>query len=99
MTLGIVGIALGALGAGEWSLDDAFDIRDDLIGTTGLLIAAVAGIGGAAAAAATCWRPRPRPADGDTFQAERTTSRERDICATFGGTQPVACATCGYREA
>ena len=32
MTLGIVGIALGALGPGEWSLDKAFDIRDDLIG-------------------------------------------------------------------
>lgn len=57
MTLGIVGIALGALGPGAWSLDDALDIRDDLVGTTGLLIAAVGGIGGAAALLACCWRP------------------------------------------
>jgi len=60
MTLGIVGIALGALGPGQWSLDEAFDIRDDLIGTTGLLIAAVAGIGGAAVLLLTCWRPPPK---------------------------------------
>ncbi len=30
MTLGIVGIAIGALGPGEWSLDHAFEIDDDL---------------------------------------------------------------------
>lgn len=57
MTLGIVGIALGALGPGQWSLDEALDIRDDLMGTTGLLIAAVGGIGGAAALLLFCWRP------------------------------------------
>ncbi len=32
MTLGIVGIAIGALGPGQWSLDEALDIRDDLVG-------------------------------------------------------------------
>jgi len=57
MTLGIVGIAIGALGPGEWSLDDALDIGDDLWGTTGLLIAAIGGIGGAAALLAAFWRP------------------------------------------
>jgi putative oxidoreductase len=57
MTLGIVGVALGALGPGTWSLDEAFDIRDDLSGTTGLLIAAVGGIAGAAALLAAFWRP------------------------------------------
>jgi len=57
MTLGIVGIALGALGAGEWSLDNAFDNFDDLSGTTGLLIAAVGGIGGAVALLVAFWRP------------------------------------------
>ena len=57
MTLGIVGIALGALGPGRWSLDDVFDIRDDLVGTAGLLIATVAGIGGAAALLLIFWRP------------------------------------------
>lgn len=57
MTLGIVGIALGALGPGAWSLDDALDIGDDLAGVTGLLIAAIGGLGGAAALLACCWRP------------------------------------------
>ena len=62
MTLGIVGIALGALGAGEWSLDNAFDNFDDLSGTTGLLIAAVGGIGGAVALLVAFWRPPVKPA-------------------------------------
>jgi putative oxidoreductase len=57
MTLGIVGIAIGALGPGEWSLDNAFDINDDLSGTTGLLIAAVGGIGGAIVLLVGFWRP------------------------------------------
>ncbi len=56
MTLGIVGIALGALGPGAWSLDDAFDLHDDLVGTTGLAISAVGGLGGGALLLATCWR-------------------------------------------
>ena len=63
MTLGIVGVAIGALGPGEWSLDHAFDITDDLWGTTGLLIAAIGGIGGAIAllvgVLATAGRRRP----------------------------------------
>jgi putative oxidoreductase len=60
MTLGIVGVAIGALGPGSWSLDEAFDLRDDLSGTTGLAIAAGGGIGGAALLLATCWRPAAR---------------------------------------
>ncbi len=63
MTLGIVGVALGALGPGAWSLDDALEISDDLSGTTGLLIAAVAGIGGAAALLALFWRPPQSSSD------------------------------------
>ena len=51
------GIVLGTVGPGEWSLDDAFDLTDDLTGTTGLLISAVAGGGGALVLLATCWRP------------------------------------------
>ena len=35
MTLTFVGFALGVLGAGEWSLDEALDLRDDLLGVTG----------------------------------------------------------------
>lgn len=57
MTLGIVGLTIGAIGPGAWSLDDALEIRDDLIGTTGLLIAAVGGIGGGVALLAVFWRP------------------------------------------
>jgi len=57
MTLALAGVALGAIGPGEWSLDEALDVRDDLIGWTGLLIALVAGAGGAAALLAVFWRP------------------------------------------
>jgi putative oxidoreductase len=59
MTLGIVGVAIGAIGPGTWSLDEAFELRDDLIGWTGLLIAAIGGIGGGAALLALFWRPAP----------------------------------------
>jgi putative oxidoreductase len=61
MTLAFAAVALGALGPGEWSLDEALDLRDDVSGTTGLLIAALAGAGGAAALLALFWRP-PRDA-------------------------------------
>ncbi|HUS43523.1 MAG TPA: DoxX family protein [Ilumatobacteraceae bacterium] len=57
MTLGIVGLVIGALGPGAWSLDEAIDLNDDLIGGTGLLIAAIGGIGGGAALLAGFWRP------------------------------------------
>jgi putative oxidoreductase len=57
MTLGFAAVALGALGPGQWSLDETFDVRDDLSGTAGLLIAALAGGGGAALLLAGFWRP------------------------------------------
>ena len=57
MTLLLSGITLGGIGPGAWSLDDALGIDDDLSGTAGLLIAAVAGLGGAAVLLVTCWRP------------------------------------------
>ena len=63
MTLTFCGLALAVLGAGEWSLDEAIGWRDDLAGTTGLLIALVAGAGGAALLLATAWRPEPEPAE------------------------------------
>jgi putative oxidoreductase len=59
MTLIIAGFAIAVLGAGEWSLDHALEIDDDLVGTTGLVIALVAGAGGAAALLAGFWRPPP----------------------------------------
>lgn len=63
MTLGIVGLTIGAIGPGTWSLDEAFEILDDLTGTTGLLISAVGGIGGGAALLAACWRPESPATD------------------------------------
>jgi putative oxidoreductase len=57
MTLTITGFALAILGPGDWSLDEAIGWRDDLVGTTGLVIVLVAGFGGAAALLAGFWRP------------------------------------------
>ena len=59
MTLGLCGMLLGAIGPGEWSLDEAFGIMDDLTGWTGLLIAVGAGVGGAVLLLAVSWRPPP----------------------------------------
>ena len=69
MTLTFAGFAIAVLGAGEWSLDEAFGWRDELVGTTGLLIALIAGAGGAAALLAGFWRPAPKA----TAEAEVTT--------------------------
>ncbi len=60
MTLTFAGLAIAVLGAGEWSLDNALDLSDDLVGATGLAIAAVAGGGGAVALLAGFWRPAPK---------------------------------------
>ena len=62
MTLLLCGVVLGAVGPGRWSLDEVLDIRDDLTGTTGILLAAGAGGGGALALLAVAWRP-PASAD------------------------------------
>lgn len=65
MTLAIVGVALGALGPGAWSLDEALDLRHDLSGTTGLAITTACGFGGAALLLAACWRPPAVVSDSD----------------------------------
>jgi len=59
MTLLLTGVALATIGGGEWSLDHALDIDDDLWGGTGLLISVVAGGGGALLLLLACWRPKP----------------------------------------
>ena len=59
MTLLLCGVTLGAVGPGDWSLDDALEINDDLTGTTGLLLSLVGGGVGALLLLATFWRPRP----------------------------------------
>ncbi len=60
LTLACVGLSIGAIGAGEWSIDDAIDL--DWTGWTGLAITAVAGIGGALLLLAVFWRPPPKEA-------------------------------------
>ena len=60
MTLTFCGFALAVLGPGEWSLDEAFDLLDDLVGVTGLVIALVGGVGGAVGLLASFWRPEPK---------------------------------------
>jgi putative oxidoreductase len=59
MTLTLAGFAIAVLGAGEWSLDHALEIFDPP-GRDGLLVALVAGAGGAALLLAAAWRP-PKP--------------------------------------
>ena len=61
MTLTFAAIGLSGVGAGEWSLDHALEIFDPP-GTDGLLIAVLAGAGGAAALLAAFWRPEKKPA-------------------------------------
>jgi putative oxidoreductase len=60
-TLAILAMALGAIGPGEWSLDDAFDLSFPFEPGTALLISAGIGILGTIAFLAMFWRP-PRPA-------------------------------------
>ena len=56
LTLLLTGLALGGIGAGEWSIDDAIN-SSWLLGWKGMLITAVAGIGGGIALLAVFWRP------------------------------------------
>jgi putative oxidoreductase len=56
MTLTIVATALAGIGAGGWSIDHALGWFDPA-GWWGLVIALVAGCGGAALLLASCWRP------------------------------------------
>ena len=55
LAVGAVGVAM--LGPGEWSIDDAIGIADDLDGWVGLLIAAAGGIAAGAAQLALFYRP------------------------------------------
>jgi putative oxidoreductase len=55
VVLAAVGFGLACTGAGEWSVDNAAGIH--WAGTTGLIIVALAGVGGALLQLATFWRP------------------------------------------
>ena len=61
-TLAVLGVALGALGPGRWSLDRALDLSFPFDPGQALLVAAVVAIGGTASYLAIFWRP-PRPTD------------------------------------
>ena len=50
------GLALGATGPGQWSIDGALELGF-VSGLTGFAITAIAGLGGTALLLATCWRP------------------------------------------
>ena len=50
-----VAVAIGTLGAGEWSLDDAWDIHQN--GWAGLATTLLIGVGGTVLLLGTCWRP------------------------------------------
>jgi putative oxidoreductase len=59
MTLTLLAVAVGLLGAGEWSIDNTTDDLADLAGWSGLWIVLVAGLGGALLLLAVFWRPTP----------------------------------------
>jgi putative oxidoreductase len=57
LTVAVLCIALGTLGPGQWSLDDAFDFTFPFDPEKSLIITAIVGIGGTAAFLAAFWRP------------------------------------------
>jgi putative oxidoreductase len=59
MVLGLAGLVLGVLGPGRWSLDEVLGLRDELVGTAGLLLTVALGLGGALLLLAVSWRPPP----------------------------------------
>jgi putative oxidoreductase len=63
MNLTAAGLALGAVGAGKFSIDRQLDYSIgsiDLLGLNGLVITSVVGIGGALLLLAVFWRPQPK---------------------------------------
>jgi putative oxidoreductase len=60
LNLAVAGLALAGTGPGAWSVDRVIGL--DLTGWTGLAIALVGGVGGAALLLALCWRPAGRSA-------------------------------------
>ena len=56
LMLGLLYVLVAVTGPGEWSLDHAFDLVDDLTGTTGLVIALV-GLAASIGLMLVFWRP------------------------------------------
>ena len=55
--LAIAALVVATLGPGEWSLDEALGIADDLAGWSGFWLALMFGVGGAVLQLAVFWRP------------------------------------------
>jgi putative oxidoreductase len=74
LMIALASCALGALGAGGWSLDHATGFG--VSGWAGLAIAALVGAGGAALLLVTSWRPGPAtsPASAPAPSASASTS-------------------------
>lgn len=56
LVLGLLFVLIAVIGPGDWSLDHALDIDDDLNGTTGLLLSLI-GLAAAAGLLVVFWRP------------------------------------------
>ena len=61
MSLSALSVAIGAIGAGRWSVDHALDL-DVFSGASGLAITILAGAGGALLLLLVAWRPGSVPA-------------------------------------
>jgi putative oxidoreductase len=62
LVLAAIGVTLGTIGAGQWSVDDALGL--DLNGPVGFAIALVGGLALATGLLATCYRPpAPEPTE------------------------------------
>jgi len=61
-TLAVLSLVLGALGPGEWSLDDALELDFVFKPKQAFIVALVIGVGGTAAYLATFWRPKAKAA-------------------------------------
>ena len=55
--LAIAALVVATVGPGEWSLDEASNMADDLDGWSGFWIALILGVGGAALQLVIFWRP------------------------------------------
>ena len=62
VTLALAATALGILGPGQWSVDHALGIDDDLSGGVGLALSAGLGLVAAAGLLVACWRPNKETA-------------------------------------
>ncbi len=62
LTLLLTGLAIGGVGAGKWSIDRSIESAW-LLGWKGILITAVAGLGGGIALLVVFWRPPAKSTD------------------------------------